>query len=397
MISKIQKKEYFFILCYVLFFISLFIDDVAFINFDCSSFVKIMKALVMIFLTFLLVKQNWKKTDFFRAFFTVCFGILILFFTGDFFWLIIMMMAFASRNVDEKVIFKTSLYLIIVLSLAVVLSCLIGILPDIYSYRNAFSDIERHSFGFMHSASWPLCIFYLSTYYVMMKKNVKSKRFILALLCLLSIILFKLCGSRNALYLIILVTFFIILEPYFCNKKIVMKLLDFFGKHIGIICFALSILPGLLRYYGIFGNFWYFFDTIFTNRSLLSSSAISTYGIHFLNNMSYSEFTSQIVFVDSFKWNGIVLDSAYVYILIRYGVLVLIFLWFIFRSLYKKNRGSYSGCIIIILIALANIIDNDLLSYGALPFMLIGIRSLWTKSKKYEMDGVNNEFSKCNS
>ena len=161
-----------------------------------------------------------------------------------------------------------------------------------------------------------------------------------------------------------------------------MKLLNFITKHIVTICIALSILPGLLRYYGIFSNFWYLFDTIFTNRSLLLSSAINTYGIHVFNNMNYSEFTSKIVYVDSYKWHGIILDSAYAYMLIRYGIIYLIFFWFIFKSVYKKYLGNYSAYIIIILIAIANAIDNDLLSYGALPFMLIGIRSLWTSKKE---------------
>lgn len=397
MITKIQKTEYLFILCYCLFFISLFIDDVAFINFDCSIIVKIMKFLVMILSTFLLLKQKWEKEDFLKIFLTISFGALILFFTGDFFWLIIIMMAFASRTVDKKVIFRASIFLIIALSLIVILLCLIGVLPDIYTYRSNLSDNMRHSFGFMHSASLPLCIFYLSTYYVMIDKNMKSKRFVLLFLSFLSIILFKLCGSRNAFYLTILTTSLVVLESFFYNKKIIMKFLNILSKYIFIICAAVSILPGLLRYYGIFSNFWYSFDTIFTNRSLLFSSAINTYGIHFLNNMSYSEFTNQTVLINSIRQNGVVLDSAYVYMLIRYGVVILIFLWFVFKALYKKNSGSYSGCLIIILIALANIIDNDLLSYGALPFMLIGIRYLWTKPKNDEMDGVNNGFSKCNS
>ena len=383
-ISNIIKTEYIFIICYVLFFTSLFIEDVALTNFDCSLYIKMLKALVMVLLVFLLIKQIYKKEYSLVNIFAVSFGFLLLFLTGDFFWLIITIMALASRNIEEKTIFKMSLISIIVLITVVFLLLLIGIVPDIYSYRTDFSNIGRHSFGFMHSASLPLCIFYLSTYCMMIKKDVKFKIITSLILCVLSIVLFKFCESRNALYLAILVTFFTILEPLLGNKKFVIKLLNFFAKSIGTICFAFSILPGLLRYFGIFSNFWYLFDSIFTNRSVLFSSAISTYGIHLFNSMSYSEFISQTVVVDSYSRIGVVLDSAYVYILIRYGIIALVFLWLIFWSLAKKNKGSYVGCIIIILVVLANTIDNDLLSYGSLPFMLIGIRALGDKSKNKE-------------
>lgn len=380
--NKLQKKEFPFVLCYVMFFISLFIDDIAFTTFDCGFIIKAIKTLVAITSAILLLRQKWEKTDLLKALIIIGFGFLILLLTGDFFWLIAALLAFASRNVDKKTIFKTSLILITLLSLITFVLWITGVLPNIYTYRNDPSSIKRYSFGFSHSAVLPLCIFYLSTYYVMMKKDEKCKITILLLLVLLSIAAFIFCGSRNGLLSTIFVVALTMLEPLLHNNKIIMKTLSFLAKHIGIICFAIAILPGLLRYCGVFNDFWDSFDTVFTNRSLLSSSAINTYGIHIFNTMSYSDFANKTVFIGSVGWNGIVLDSAYVYILIRYGVIVLVFLWLILKSLYEDNSKSYKGYIIIILIALANVTDNDLISYGALPFMLIGIRSLWTKPKE---------------
>ena len=373
---RIQKEKSTFVLCFIMFFVSLFMEDIAFMNFDYNFLVKVMKTIVIIVSTIILLKQKWEKVDLLKAFTVIGFGFLVLLFTGDFFWLIATLLAFASRNIDKKTIFKTSLILIILLSLITFVLWMTGILPNIYTYRNDPSGIKRYSFGFSHSAVLPLCIFYLSTYYVMMKKDEKCKIAILLLLGLSSIAAFIFCGSRNGLLSTIFVVTLTILEPLLHNNKIIMKTLSFLAKHIGIICFAIAILPGLLRYYGVFNNFWDSFDTVFTNRSSTASSAVSTYGIHLFNNMSYNDFANKTISVGLVGWNGIVLDSAYVYILIRYGVIVLAFLWLILKSLYEDNSKSYKGYIIIILIALANVIDNDLISYGALPFILIGIRSL---------------------
>ena len=107
-------------------------------------------------------------------------------------------------------------------------------------------------------------------------------------------------------------------------------------------------------YKKIYMPLWYRFDSIFTNRSLLSASAIQNYGIKLINNMSYSEYSGLTVSVDSYIHRGLVLDSGYLYILIRYGILILIFTYLILISFYKKNKNNIYMCVVFLIMIMTH-------------------------------------------
>lgn len=374
--KKIKISEFYFIIYYVVFFVSLFVEDIAF-EIDISPVTKVIKAFVAIILVVIALSQTWKKNFFISLLIGIIIGITILAFSGDFFWLVVILMGFMSYNINEKLMFKISFYSMIVLMCSVLFFCAMGILPDVLTYRTDMSREVRHSYGFIHSSILPLIIFYLFTYYLKMKEKVKNE--VVILFAIAGFVLFKTCQSRNAFYFLI----FLCLVVYMLKSELIQKwtkkIIQILAKIIVTLCMAFSIIPGYLRYRGVFTGFWYIFDNIFTNRTLLASSAIQSYGIHLLNKMDYTSYMNTIVNVDSYKWNGVILDSAYLYILIRYGIMVLAFLWFMFRALYKKEKNNLMNCTIIIFIALINMTDNDILSYGFLPYMLMGIRCMWGK------------------
>lgn len=74
--------------------------------------------------------------------------------------------------------------------------------------------------------------------------------------------------------------------------------------------------------------------------------------------------------------NGVVLDSAYMYIVVRYGIAMLLFLWMVLHAYQKKQNISMMEKAAFITVVVANTIDNDMLSYECLPFIIIGIRNL---------------------
>lgn len=384
--KKLKKTEIFFIFYYVLFLTSLFIEDISFKNFNSKTLILIMKAFVALLLIFVALIRTWKKDFFFRFLIGVIIGIILLLFSGDFFWLIVILMGFVSSNVDEKLFFKVSFYTILILCIMVILGFIVGLLPDVITYRTDFSIENRHSFGFIHSSILSLCIFYLMIYYINFREN-ERKNIVLLLFLLINITLYKFCGSKNAFFATIILS----ITVFALKKEKIRKhsdtIIHFVSKHAILIFSIISFLPGYLRYKGLLMDIWYRFDLLFTNRSLLAASAINAYGVHVLNRIKYSDYMSTLVDVDSYRWNGIVLDNGYLYILVRYGIIVLILLWFIFRALYYYKNDSILDCAIIIILALVNMTDNDLLSYGFLPFMLLGIRNLWDKNigkeKKY--------------
>ena len=96
-------------------------------------------------------------------------------------------------------------------------------------------------------------------------------------------------------------------------KNKIKKPLNLVSSWIVFVCIVFSILPGYLRYKGILLNYWYAFDQIFTNRSMLAASAFQSYGIPIVNTMNYNAYTNTPVYIDGYMNNGVVLDSAYIY------------------------------------------------------------------------------------
>ena len=77
-----------------------------------------------------------------------------------------------------------------------------------------------------------------------------------------------------------------------------------------------------------------------------------------------------ITYVDGKDISSIVLDNGYLYVLLRYGILILLIYFFIAYCLAKKNKGN--ACVLGALIAvfIANFVDNDLVDYSFFPFIL---------------------------
>ena len=51
-----------------------------------------------------------------------------------------------------------------------------------------------------------------------------------------------------------------------------------------------------------------------------------------------------------------------------------------------KEKKNIFSCLVIILVAIANVTDNDLLSYGFLPFCISSINNIFaTKTKKVRL------------
>lgn len=378
--KKMSKSKFLFGLGYAILFVALFLEDMAF-SFDTSLWARGLKLLSACVVLFGSISKTWKKQFFKEFMLGILIGIVILMCTGDFFFLIVILLGFNSSKINDETIFSLAFYCCLIMLLITLVMYGGGVLPDRLSYRTDFSFEARHSFGFVHSSAMPLAIFYMFTYYIAKNKE-KTKLFIAMCFTIGEIIIYQFCKSRNAVIGTCLIAFLLLIIKNNLIGIRMNKIFRIISRWIAVICAGFSFIPGLFRYKGIFMPIWYAFDVIFTNRSLLTASAIQGYGIHLINTMSYSEYSSVGVTVDSYIHNGLVLDSAYTYILIRYGILIFLFFYIMLLSFYKKEKENVYMCIIYIVIVLINITDNDMLSYGCLPFLLIGIKNIWNKRTK---------------
>ena len=82
------------------------------------------------------------------------------------------------------------------------------------------------------------------------------------------------------------------------------------------------------------------------------------------------DFNDNITYANGQNLSTVVLDNGYLYIILRYGILVLFFYFFIAYLLAQKNKKNICILGTIVMVFIANFVDNDLVDYSFLPFIL---------------------------
>ena len=366
MITKFKKNEISFYLSYIILYISLFIGDVYSIG-SMDVFARYLRigSYVLIFIS--CINLRLKKRDFFRMVAILMVTLLYGIKTEDLYWSILILLIYNSKNVDIKRVYKTSLRIIVIGIISVLVLCVLEVLPDILTSRNTLEQINynRHSFGFYHSNVLPLLIFYLEVYYICIVKD-RLRDNVIVFFMFLAGVVNTFCHSRNALILSLVLSIFAIFAKRI--KKEEYKIL-YRTTVLSIPCmsiFSFSMMFLLLK-----GGIWNTIDALFSGRFRLAIFKMRRIGIHLINIMSNESFMNDnITYVDGKNISSIVLDNGYLYMILRYGILILLVYFLIAYCLAKKNRRN--ACVLGALIAvfIANFVDNDLVDYSFLPFIL---------------------------
>ena len=366
MITKFKKDEILFYLSYIILYVSLFIGDVYNIgSMDILARYLRIGSYTLIFIS--CINLRLKKKDFFRMFAVLMVTLLYGVKTGDLYWSILILLIYNSKKVDIERVYKTSSKIIVIGISSVLILCMFGVLPDILTSRNTVEQINynRHSLGFYHSNVLPLLILYLEVYYICIaKESIRDN--VIAFFMLLAGVVNTCCHSRNALILSLALSLFVIFAKKM--KKDEYKIL-YRTTILSIPCmssFSFSMMFLLLK-----GGIWNTIDDFFSGRFRLAIFKMRRIGLHLINIMSNESFVNDnITYVDGKNMSSIVLDNGYLYVLLRYGILILLIYFFIAYCLAKKNKGN--ACVLGALIAvfIANFVDNDLVDYSFFPFIL---------------------------
>ena len=366
MITKFKKDEILFYLSYIILYVSLFIGDVYNIgSMDILARYLRIGSYTLIFIS--CINLRLKKKDFFRMFAVLMVTLLYGVKTGDLYWSILILLIYNSKKVDIERVYKTSSKIIVIGISSVLILCMFGVLPDILTSRNTVEQINynRHSLGFYHSNVLPLLILYLEVYYICIAKE-RIRDNVIAFFMLLAGVVNTFCHSRNALILSLALSLFVIFAKKM--KKDEYKIL-YRTTILSIPCmssFSFSMMFLLLK-----GGIWNTIDDFFSGRFRLAIFKMRRIGLHLINIMSNESFVNDnITYVDGKNMSSIVFDNGYLYVLLRYGILILLIYFFIAYCLAKKNKGN--ACVLGALIAvfIANFVDNDLVDYSFFPFIL---------------------------
>lgn len=184
------------------------------------------------------------------------------------------------------------------------------------------------------------------------------------------------CRSRNAIIISLLLSVFVILAKKKENGE--NKLL----YHATVLSIpVMSIFSFSMMFLLLRGGIWNTIDTFFSGRFRLAIFKMRRIGFHFINVMSNENFINDnITYANGQDLSTVVLDNGYLYIILRYGILVLFFYFFIAYLLAKKNKRNICILGTIVMVFIANFVDNDLVDYSFLPFILWAFNDFGTNN-----------------
>lgn len=363
-----KKNTFIFYIFFTLYFVSLFICDLSFSSkvIDVSS--KLLKLCSLATMAIYLF-MNFSRVKRVETAIIIVFALVLFIASHDMIWIVLAFLCICSKEETSETIFKSSFKILLLLTCITLIGCLLGVIPDVTNLRST-NNVVRHSLGFYHSNVLPIILFYLTVYYCILKEN-KTKPIVLFMIFLFNIIFFLLCNSKNAFLCTILILVISILTKL--KFKVLNRTISFFSKRIMAIFFILSYLFTYLRSKALFINILNVFDKFLNHRIYLSALKYNIFGVHFLNFMDSETFFS-------IKHT---IDNGYIYILLRYGILIAIIYTIINFSFIHVYKNKKSIQLIFIVVAFANFVDNDLFSYGFLPFLIIGINNISLLKERY--------------
>lgn len=275
---------------------------------------------------------------------------------------------FAMIRDNLKDIFKWSIYNLTVGHIIIMLLSFVGILEDhittrwVGSYMGSFFGGEyiRHQMGFLASNQIPLTLMIVYIMFIACKKEkITIKEQLLFLI--LNMCCFISFGARVS-FLLIIGAFFVycilrISDKFFPNWTIKTNFIWILYP----FCMMISVILGY--FYNSGSNLWLLLNDIFYNRIRWAHAGLKHYGLSILG---YGLKAGQATGTNGEN----LVDNGYVLILLQRGIILtimVIVMWSYLTYIAEKNRDKYM-VLSLILIAVASLIDNHLISYKMIPF-----------------------------
>lgn len=275
-------------------------------------------------------------------------------------------MIIGAKNIQFKKIAKVYLWIIVTITILAMIAARLNLIENIIYYRNG---LPRYSFGSVYCTDFAAHIFYIVLCYFYIKDNNLSY-FNILVFALLGWFVSYYCGARlDSLCIFLLCIFLVYLKIK--KKKFNKNGIGFIWKFILIFSIPISAIISIL-----FTNMYNPTDNMFYKLNILLSNRLK-YGKMGIYNYGFSLFGQQVVMkgnggTTKFIENYFFIDSSYLLIALRYGVVVLsIFcIYFIFLNRRMLKKKNIIIPIIIVFIAINSIIAHHLIDLAYNPFIL---------------------------
>ena len=368
---KFKKKEIFFWFAYILLIIYRVIKSTT-IGFNDKGFMYI------IIIGFFIINIVYQRVTINRM---MSYGLLFIlislyvFKTKEPIIPIFILAIMSVKEIEFKKIVKVSFCLVLPIVVITVLLAMLGVIPDIVTYRNfGNKSVPCHGMGFNHSSALPTYFtFIFMEYFYLKKKEIKIIDLIIFVLG--GYIIFLNCAERLRFYIIFIIVFLLLF------KKSISKILFKIKENKSFLIFPIiAIISWTIGYiYNPKNSIFYLLNILLSNRLYFQNYAF--------NNLNISLFGHRIPMgEDAILINGnlsyFYLDSAYTYILFSYGVLFTFYILWIYSKGFKEahSEKDYILWLWYFMLAIDSCVGNQFMSIWIIP---IALYPFCKKNKKY--------------
>lgn len=316
-----------------------------------------------------------KKIDIYKLIYSFCFAIFlilsIIIKQNGISLVFMLLIVIASKNKSLEKIFKITIKATLFTYCFVYLSSLLGIIENTIVTRQLevsfwSGEYQRVSMGFFNANQVPLTVLYLFFMYIVQKKD-KIKYYEIFLILIVGLYVYEKCNARTPLLLLVLTCFMYVIMKniktvYIFNKR--SSIYRYLWVFIFPMCTIISFL--LAAFYSKNSGIMQLLDAIFNHRISLAHDALFYYGIGILGHGKNAG-----TYAGKLADNTV--DNGYIVTFIQSGIIIgigIILMWAILTWLSIKYENKYI-LLILLMIAIANLIDCQFSSYRTLPFYCI--------------------------
>lgn len=335
-----------------------------------SLLLKLSRWVLIIYFALLIIwkgKYPYNK----RGLFWLCFLIIaiieMLFFNGKLLLIILFVLVIASYKTNVNYLINIHIKALIFGMIIVSFSSWLGIL-DILGVYKQFDNISgflfkqsniRYAFGFINSNIIPITFLYLYLYTVLIKKD-NYKWYMDVFAVIVNYLVYLLCGSRVCILLLLFAVILRILIQI--DKKRFLSFSAPMAVALLVSCIMFSLILPSSPLYAT--SFIAIIDKFLTARITIMRNVLAKFPITLFG---YGE-----VSIDN-SVEYLVMDNGYIALFVMRGLIIgMIFMTFILImiNISKKKKDPYLMMFIIIMI-LANIVDNSILHYITFPIYIM--------------------------
>lgn len=345
--------------------------------------IKIIAIPIFLFeLIFFSQRLTLKKGMFFSLFFVTVFIATYangtLFSTSNF--VISCIIIFASKDIDFKELCKYIFWNELIWSIIIIGSAQIGIITN---YISIYDGRRRESLGATYPGFFPIHyinIFFCCLYvYLSNKEELRKRWYVLILLVIGSVFFYRKTDVRQTFY-ITMVAFVI----YVC---VMMYIGTKFMKNRWIKRISMAMFPILciITYYASYKFSWgnpimWQLNNWLSGRLQYNRIALNRYGLHLLGSkVEYNMGTLTNNYSDYFY-----IDSGYIEIGIRYGVVLLILLVCLYMYLIKRamEQNDFVLFLWLVLLSIYNMMNNMMFSITT-NASILAIWAVWNSTYNF--------------